>query len=546
MKLRKIRTLLACLFFVALTLLFLDFTGTLRHCFGWMAKVQLLPAVLALNVVVVGLLLVLTLVFGRIYCSVVCPLGVFQDVAARFGRVGRRNPYGYSKEKRLLRYGVFAAFVVSLVLGFRVIFTLLAPYSSYGRMVQSLFQPVYELLNNLLAIGAERADSYVFYQTEVWMRSGIVFAISLITFFGIGFFAFRHGRTYCNTICPVGTFLSFFARFAWFRVAFDTQNCRKCGMCAKNCKAAAIDFKNMKVDYSRCVVCGDCLDYCKFDSLHYVGRGRHKALQDAACTEHDARKVTSNQAEKPRAGIKKATVEAKTVADASETAVNAAERAVSAAERGGESPDSSRRHFLLAAALATTAAATAQKEKKVDGGMAEIVGKEPCHRKTLVTPPGSLSARNMASRCTSCQLCVAECPNGVLRPSTDLSTFMQPTMSFERGYCRPECTRCADVCPAGAIQPITKAEKTAIHIGHAVWLKANCVAITDGVECGNCARHCPAGAIVMVPYQAKDGEVMVPAVDETRCLGCGACENLCPARPFSAIYVEGHEVHRKG
>lgn len=516
MKLRKIRILLACVFFVCTTLLFLDFTGTLRHWFGWMAKVQFLPALLAMHVVIVAGLLLVTLLFGRIYCSVVCPMGVFQDVVARLGRMGRRNPYGYSKEKRLLRYVFLAVFVVALLAGVPAVFTLLAPYSSYGRMAQNLFQPLYEWGNNLLAIGAERVDSYAFYQTDVWVRSGIGLGVALVTFFLVGFLAWRNGRTYCNTICPVGTFLSFFARFSWFKVAFDPEKCRKCGRCGKNCKAAAIDFKHMTVDYNRCVVCGDCLDQCKFGSLRYVGRTQRRSFQ--------AEKIVENQ---PSAAPQQER-----------------EAANPASTQPAEPLDTSRRHFLLAAAMATTAAAMAQKDKKVDGGMAKLIDKEAPQRKTPLTPPGAKSARNMAQHCTACQLCVAECPNGVLRPSTDLVTFMQPTMSYERGFCRPECTRCSEVCPAGAIHRITRSQKSAVHVGHAVWVKANCVAVTKGEECGNCARHCPTGAITMVPYETEEGEVMVPAVNEAVCIGCGACEYLCPSRPFPAIYVEGHEVHR--
>jgi formate hydrogenlyase subunit 6/NADH:ubiquinone oxidoreductase subunit I len=187
----------------------------------------------------------------------------------------------------------------------------------------------------------------------------------------------------------------------------------------------------------------------------------------------------------------------------------------------------------------------AQAQMKVDGGLAVITEKQAPKRETPLTPPGSISARHMQKHCTACQLCVSACPNHVLRPSTDLNRFMQPTMSFEIGYCRPECTRCSQVCPSGAIKPITKEEKTAIHAGHAVWVKDNCVVLTDGVSCGNCARHCPTGAIQMVEYQHNDQTVMVPAVNESRCIGCGACENLCPSRPFSAIYVEGNVTHQK-
>ena len=158
---------------------------------------------------------------------------------------------------------------------------------------------------------------------------------------------------------------------------------------------------------------------------------------------------------------------------------------------------------------------------------------------------GSISAQNMARHCTACQLCVAACPNDVLRPSTSLSTLMQPTMSYERGYCRPECTRCSEACPTGAIKPITVEEKSSIQIGHAVWIKKNCIPITDGKACGNCARHCPTAAITMISSNPDNPSApMIPAINTERCIGCGACENLCPARPFSAIYVEGHEAHR--
>jgi ferredoxin len=208
--------------------------------------------------------------------------------------------------------------------------------------------------------------------------------------------------------------------------------------------------------------------------------------------------------------------------------------------------DTSKRSFLLASAMVTTAAmAQKKKEKLMDGGLADIEDKVAPERQTPLTPPGSLSFNNLSTRCTGCQLCVSECPNQVLRPSSDLMHLMQPTMSYEHGYCRPECTRCSEVCPAGAIKKIDQDEKTSIQIGHAVWIKKNCVILTDEVECGNCARHCPSGAIEMVPLDPDNEESpLVPAINEGACIGCGACEYVCPSRPFSAIYVEGHEVHK--
>ena len=182
----------------------------------------------------------------------------------------------------------------------------------------------------------------------------------------------------------------------------------------------------------------------------------------------------------------------------------------------------------------------------MDGGLAVIEDKKIPERKTPIVPPGARSLRHFAQHCTACQLCVSVCPNGVLRPSTDPLRLMQPEMSYERGYCRPECGRCAEVCPTDAIHLTDLAEKSATQIGRAVWVRENCVPLTDGVECGNCARHCPSGAIQMVPSEAGNpASPQIPVVNVERCIGCGACENLCPARPFSAIYVEGNEVHRE-
>ena len=117
--LRKLRLTLAVVFFVCITLLFLDFTGTVHAWFGWMARMQFLPAVLAVNVGVVLALLLLTLVCGRVYCSVICPLGVRQDIAGWLGgrTKKRRCRFTYSPEKRWLRLGVLALFVIALLAG---------------------------------------------------------------------------------------------------------------------------------------------------------------------------------------------------------------------------------------------------------------------------------------------------------------------------------------------------------------------------------------------------------------------------------------------
>ena len=441
------------------------------------------------------------------------------DLASRTGLLLRDLPSrhipGYcfmaGGETEKKSFPVFPRLILAKIRGFGDI------YPCHGRRVRcmgridrtlqrlrtiasNLFAPLWQWGNNLLAYLAERVGSYAFYETEVWLRSLPTFIIAAITFITLIILAWRNGRTYCNTICPVGTVLGLISRFSVFKPVIDTSKCNSCGLCARNCKAACINAKAHEIDYSRCVACMDCIDKCRQGAIHYTRRKTNKA----------------------------------------ETQAN---------QSGAARPDR-RKFFTVSALLATSAALKAQgkaqlPDKKVDGGLAVIEDKKKPNRATPITPPGSLSAANFSRHCTACQLCVSVCTNHVLRPSESLHTFMQPEMSYERGYCRPECTKCSEVCPAGAIRPITKADKTAIQIGHAVLIQENCIVNRDGVTCGNCARHCPSQAIQMVAKDPNDPDSpLLPVVNEEKCIGCGACENLCPSRPFSAIYVEGHEHHR--
>ena len=498
--LRKLRIILAILFFVPITLLFLDFTGTIHGYFGWMAKVQLLPAILALNFGVVIALAILTLVLGRLYCSVICPLGVLQDVFAWFGKKAKKNRYTYSPAKTWLRYIMLALFVIAMVMGGGIFASVIAPYSAFGRIVSNLLQPIWKWGNNFLAYLAERADSYAFYETEIWFKSSITLGIAVATLLILLVLAWRGGRTYCNTICPVGTVLGFLSRFSWLRPVIDTDKCIDCGLCAKNCKASCIDVASHQVDMSRCVACMDCIGKCKKGAIRY---------------DH---------------------APANTCSKCSKTATP-----------DETEPSASRRAFLASGAMLVAASTIKAQKMKVDGGLAAIEDKVAPQRQQHILPAGAMSARHFAQHCTSCQLCVSVCPNDVLRPSSNLERLTQPEMSYERGYCRPECTKCSDVCPTGAIKPISREDKSSRQIGHAVLIEKNCISMTNGTRCGNCARHCPVGAIQMLPMN-EDGNgrrrKQMPVINIERCIGCGACENLCPARPFSAIYVEGHEVHR--
>lgn len=451
--LRVVRIVIAALMLLGITALLVDSSNLLMHHLGWMPRLQLLPNIMALNIGMVVAVLLVTFLVGRLYCSIVCPMGIFQDIFIWVhSLLFPKRKFRFRKAHNWLRYVVLALFVALMLFGLGGVATLIAPYSAFARMVTHLH------------------------------GTGLPQAVAIVTLVLVGVISFGWGRTWCNTICPVGSLLSLVSRYRLFGIVIDKEKCVGCRQCEKGCKSMCINIDNKEVDHSRCVDCWNCLSKCRFGAISLGMRTARK-------------KVAVND---------------------------------------------SRRQFVAATAAVGATMAVQAQEQKLDGGLAVLLDKQVPERKRTLRPFGAQGEKNFTSRCTGCQLCVSKCPEHVLRPSTSLDTFMQPEMSYTNGYCRMACTRCSQVCPAGAIQPISPEEKTAISIGHAIVLTGNCLSATGADHCGSCARHCPAGAISMV--EGDNGNLR-PVVNESQCLGCGACEYYCPARPQVAIYVEGRERH---
>lgn len=485
--LRKIRIALSVLFFALITFYFLDFADLLPTPFHVVAHLQFIPALLSLSVGLLVFLVILTLLFGRVYCSTICPMGVYQDVVRRMALFFRKKKkrYPFSPAKNILRWSVVALTTLAYVCGFTVILALLDPYSAYGRMAVNVFKPVYMAGNNLLESLFARFDNYTFYQVDASILDLSSLIIAGVTAIVIGYLAWRHGRIWCNTLCPVGTVLGLLSKFALFKVRIDMSKCNSCGACGTKCKASCIHSSEHAIDYSRCVGCFDCLETCNKKALVY---------------------------RLPFASAK-------------------------------QESNASRRRFLLTGLATATVAPQIWAQAKA--AAAALGGKKAFQTEHPITPPGSVSREHFGSQCTSCHLCVSKCPSHVLKPAFmeyGLGGMMQPTVNFDKGFCNFDCTVCGDICPNGAIRPLTLEQKHLTQMGYVVFIEENCIVYTDGTSCGACSEHCPTQAIAMVPY--KDG-LTIPHVNTDICVGCGGCEYVCPARPFRAVYIEGNPVQKE-
>ena len=484
---RKLRILLELLCLLGFGLLFLDIHGLWSEHLAWLGKIQLVPAALSGGIITIAAIAGLTLVLGRVYCSVVCPLGILQDIIRHLRRKTRSTN---RPNRKYLRLAALLVFVAGLGTGFSALAGILDPYSAFGRIAATLFQPLAVLVNNSLSLAEQTLGGASIAPVPLIQKGMASLLGAVVTFLVIAFLAWKGGRIWCNTLCPVGALLGCLSQIALFRPRLRPDRCTGCGRCAAHCKASCIDTKTGQIDASRCVACFDCLSVCRHDAL---------TLRPLPKT-----------------------------AEQRKAAAAPGRRALLGCLAG-----------MTTAILSGEAAAASEAGKKIP--RKKLPPRQRPERSVPVLPAGAVGAEHFRSHCTGCQLCVAACPNHVLRAGDSGLSMLQPIMTFEDGFCRTNCTACSEVCPAGAIRPVTIQEKTAIQTGRAVIDRNLCIVNKDNVTCTACKRSCPAGAISLVgPNEHKE-----PAVDTERCTGCGACEYICPARPLAAIRVEGNRIHRR-
>jgi ferredoxin len=502
--LKRMRVIISLILFMFIAFYFIDDYEILpAWLIDWLPEIQFVPALMnsangsVNSIIILIALLISVALIGRVYCSSICPLGIYQDIVIRIKKwIRPKTRFRYSKGYKTVHYIVSVISVIVALSGIISLLLLLDPYSNFGRMASETFKV--PLLKGLawLALKMQQNQIYWLYPINYEVvPAGLLYATGF-TLLITSLSAWK-GRFFCNFLCPVGGIFGLISRFSFYKLKFEEKSCTSCGKCMHSCKAECINIKDKTVDFSRCIACYNCVQSCESQSIKYS----------------------------PSVSIKK-----KTENETLQSATGTNER---------------RRLLREGATLLSllTIPAFAQQGKGKGKGHGGRKGK--FRSKGPVTPPGSISLKHFNENCTACHLCVAKCPSNVLQPTlTDygLHYIMQPKMHYTISYCGFNCTVCGEICPTGAIQELSKEEKHVCQIGVVHFAKKHCVVVSEGTACGSCSEHCPTQAVYMVPY---DENLTIPEIKPEICVGCGACEYACPVLvPHKAIFVVDNKVHQ--
>lgn len=490
-KIKKVRVVVSLTFLIFILLSFFNFYNLLTEkAIDIISSFQFFPLLISqfnqlnFNILILLILFLLTLIFGRVYCSSICPLGTLQDIIIYFSKRIKKKKliFSFRKKKIYIRNLILFLSIILLFAGYIVLIGLIEPFSNFGRIINLLFIPVYYQLINLVVFFLTKLNYYAISYVQVfhidWMA--IIYTFLFLIFLIV--ISYYRGRWFCNYLCPTGALLALVSKYSIFRIKVSEQNCTHCRKCEKVCKAECIDSKTLEIDMSSCVGCFNCFEACPSGGIVF---------------KNSLKKKDDDFQNTRRIFIKNL---------------------------------SSISVFTLPLILTDNSVIKSEYHKA---------------REKPITPPGSRNLDHFNSKCTACYLCVSACPTKVLTPTFNdygLNGLFQPKMDFTHTYCNYDCNICSMVCPTTAIEPVELEEKRLIQIGKAKFIKEDCIVEFKKTDCGACSEHCPTKAVYMIPY---GNNLRLPELNNDLCVGCGACEKACPTKPRKAIFVVANAVHQK-
>lgn len=432
------------------------------------------------------LVVLLTVVFGRVWCGWLCPLGSLLDIFTL--RKKNQKPVDFPESWRRFKYFILLSILIAALFT-NLSLLILDPLTIFVRSFTTSFWPAVDAAFTALETVLYPVS---FLSEAVGQLDALIRPAVLPLNPALYRYAFLYGsilvgiialnrlapRFWCRYICPLGGLLGWISKFSIYRREV-TAACRDCKLCANGCPTGTIQAeKGYRSDPSECTVCLKCLDSCRLNGNEFIIHSQPSSWN---------------------------------------------------------SYDPTRRQTLEIFGLTAGAVALAQAE--------------PSTRKPnpfLIQPPGALT-NNFLSKCIRCGECMRACPTSGLQPAVQeagISGISTPVLISRIGYCDYACNACGQICPVGAIPPLSLEEKRQTKIGLAYIDENRCMAWADHKDCIVCEEMCPLPqkAIHLLPTDiphpgGETKRVKLPYVLRDQCIGCGICEYKCPVNGPAAIRI---------
>ncbi len=434
------------------------------------------------------ILILITIVFGRVFCGWICPLGTLNNIVGSFRK---RKTYIQKDGLFKLKYYILLFLLASSASGIQIagIFDPLSLiirslsvsiYPLFNYIVSAFFDGIYNLKIPVIVDLSEyiysmlKKSLLLFGQT--YYKQGIFIGILFFIILGINLV---ENRFWCRYLCPLGALFGILSRFAILKRS-ASEGCTSCGICASACQGNASPDKNGAWRSSECMFCWNCDDICPNNSVSF--------------------------------GF--------------------------SAKTNPSSLNLGRRQVVIST-LCGVAAVPILRQNPLN--------KENYFNPLLIRPPGALDERKFLQRCVRCGECMKVCLTNGLQPTfleAGLEGIWTPILVPKIGYCEYRCTLCGQVCPTGAIKRLAVEDKTKIKIGLAMIDKGRCLPYAHQKTCIVCEEVCPTPKkaiwfekIAVKNRDDKELTLQQPHVDLDLCIGCGICETKCPIVDKPAIYI---------
>jgi polyferredoxin len=456
----------------------------------------------------------LTLIFGRVFCGWICPFGTLHHFFAWIwpsnkGRGGKRIAANKTYPRQRVKYYLLYAFLAAALAGSAIGGALdpicimvrsvgLAAIPFAQRVTGSAHTAVQDHAPRSVVSIADNTEDYLahsvwqskpFYYHHTWLIGMLFVAIIVMNRF--------IPRFWCRVLCPLGAFLGVLSRYALFGMEKDNAKCTDCNLCLLHCQGADSPQGGVKWRQDECHMCLNCETACPEDVIKFRFLPNRKNTITA--------------------------------------------------------PDTNRRTALASAAAGAALLPLARVADTLDVN----------YDSRVIRPPGSVPEQEFLERCIRCAECMKVCPNDALHPAlleAGIEGMWTPILIPRIGYCEPSCVLCGQVCPTGAIQKITEEQKLGvgqkpISIGTAFYDQGRCLPWAMGTPCIVCEEFCPTSPKAIwveevdapkrlpvfsangAPPKMESVHLQRPHVDPSLCIGCGACEKVCPVQDKPAVYV---------